>query len=135
LNPGRIANFPAKCWRAMDGAARTAAQHKIFRSTTSARAAGWGMMPKRISLPSAQPVTEPSIFTAKHHRAGWDSLSASGADPFANSGLMLLAIGLFSWVSKLNERSRVLAQQLAILRDSLDREIATRKSGHGPSPQ
>jgi len=70
-----------------------------------------------------------------HHRAGWDSLSASGADPFANSGLMLLAIELFSWVSKLNERSRVLAQQLAILRDSLDREIASRKSGNALSPQ
>ena len=42
-------------------------------------------------------------------------------------GLTLLVIELFSWVSKLNERSRVLAQQLAILRDSLDREIAGRK--------
>ncbi len=50
-------------------------------------------------------------------------------------GLTLLVIELFSWVSKLNERSRVLAQQLAILRDSLDREIASRKSGHGPSLQ
>jgi len=50
-------------------------------------------------------------------------------------GLTLLVIELFSWVSKLNERSRVLAQQLAILRDSLDREIASRKSGNGPSPQ
>ena len=37
-------------------------------------------------------------------------------------GLTLLVIELFSWVSKLNERSRVLAQQVAILRDSLDRE-------------
>ena len=43
-------------------------------------------------------------------------------------GLTLLVIELFSWVSKLNERSRVLAQQLAILRDSLDREIAGRKA-------
>jgi len=50
-------------------------------------------------------------------------------------GLTLLVIELFSWVSKLNERSRVLAQQLAILRDSLDREIASRKSGYGHSPQ
>jgi len=50
-------------------------------------------------------------------------------------GLTLLVIELFSWVSKLNERSRVLAQQLAILRDSLDREIASRKSGNAPSPQ
>lgn len=41
-------------------------------------------------------------------------------------GLTLLVIELFSWVSKLNERSRVLAQQVAILRDSLDREIANR---------
>jgi len=50
-------------------------------------------------------------------------------------GLTLLVIELFSWVSKLNERSRVLAQQLAILRDSFDREIASRKSGNGPSLQ
>jgi hypothetical protein len=50
-------------------------------------------------------------------------------------GLTLLVIELFSWVSKLNERSRVLAQQLAILRDSLDREIASRKSENGPSLQ
>ena len=92
-------------------------------------------MSRRISLRSARAVTERGIFIAKHHRAGWDSLSASGADPFANSGLTLLVIELFSWVSKLNERSRVLAQQLAILRDSLDREIASRKSSHGPSPQ
>jgi hypothetical protein len=39
-------------------------------------------------------------------------------------GLTLLVIQLFTWVSKLNERSRVLAQQLAILRDELDREVA-----------
>jgi hypothetical protein len=47
-------------------------------------------------------------------------------------GLTLLVIELFSWVSKLNERSRVLAQQIAILRDSLDREIAGR-GGTAPS--
>jgi len=41
-------------------------------------------------------------------------------------GLTLLVIELFTWVSKLNERSRVLAQQVALLRDSLDREIANR---------
>ena len=41
-------------------------------------------------------------------------------------GLTLLVIELFSWVSKLNERSRILAQQLAILRDTLDREMAKR---------
>src|ERR1700735_2376398 len=46
-------------------------------------------------------------------------------------GLTLLVIELFSWVSKLNERSRVLAQQLAILRDELDREIAKGRSEHG----
>jgi hypothetical protein len=44
-----------------------------------------------------------------------------------------LVIELFSWVSKLNERSRVLAQQLAILRDALDREIASHGPGVKPS--
>ena len=39
-------------------------------------------------------------------------------------GLTLLVIELFTWVSKLNERSRVLAQQLAILRDELEREMS-----------
>jgi hypothetical protein len=39
-------------------------------------------------------------------------------------GLTLLVIELFTWVSKLNERSRILSQQLAILRDELEREIA-----------
>jgi len=48
-------------------------------------------------------------------------------------GLTLLVIELFSWVSKLNERSRVLAQQLAILRDTFDREIASRESGPKPN--
>ena len=43
-------------------------------------------------------------------------------------GLTLLVIQLFTWVSKLNERSRVLAQQLAILRDELDREVAKNKN-------
>jgi hypothetical protein len=42
-------------------------------------------------------------------------------------GLTLLVIELFSWVSKLNERSRILTQQLAILRDALDREIARKQ--------
>lgn len=41
-------------------------------------------------------------------------------------GLTLLIIELYAWVSKLNERSRVLAQQVALLRDSLDRELAGR---------
>jgi len=43
-------------------------------------------------------------------------------------GLTLLVIQLFTWVSKLNERSRVLTQQLAILRDELDREIARNRA-------
>lgn len=42
-------------------------------------------------------------------------------------GLTLLIIELYAWVSKLNERSRVLAQQVALLRESLDREIAGRR--------
>jgi hypothetical protein len=50
-------------------------------------------------------------------------------------GLTLLVIELFSWVSKLNERSRILAQQLAILRDTLDREMASRGSAVQPTPQ
>lgn len=41
-------------------------------------------------------------------------------------GLTLLIIELYAWVSKLNERSRVLAQEIALLRDSLDRELAHR---------
>ena len=39
-------------------------------------------------------------------------------------GLTLLVIELFEWISKLNERSRVLAQQVALLWDRLDREKA-----------
>jgi hypothetical protein len=35
-------------------------------------------------------------------------------------GLTLLVIQLFAWVSKLNQRSRVLTQQLALLRDELN---------------
>ena len=41
-------------------------------------------------------------------------------------GLTLLVIELFVWISKLNERSRVLAQQVALLWDRLDRENAER---------
>jgi hypothetical protein len=41
----------------MDGVAKTAAQPKIFRSTIFAPAAGWEMMPKRISLRYARVVT------------------------------------------------------------------------------
>ena len=39
-------------------------------------------------------------------------------------GLTLLVIQLFAWVSKLNERSRALAQEVALLREGLDRELA-----------
>ena len=35
-------------------------------------------------------------------------------------GLTLLVIQLFAWVSKLNERSRILIQQVALLRDRLN---------------
>jgi hypothetical protein len=35
-------------------------------------------------------------------------------------GLTLLMIELFTWVSKLNERTRALSQQLALLQDRLD---------------
>jgi hypothetical protein len=41
----------------MGGVAKIAAEHEIFKSTTSARAAGWEMMPKRISLRYARVVT------------------------------------------------------------------------------
>jgi hypothetical protein len=46
-------------------------------------------------------------------------------------GLTLLIIELYAWVSKLNERSRVLAQQVALLRDSLEREL----TGRGVPPR
>jgi hypothetical protein len=36
-------------------------------------------------------------------------------------GLTLLVIELFVWISKLNERSRILSQQVALLWDHLDR--------------
>ena len=39
----------------------------------------------------------------------------------AIAGLTLLIIELFAWVSKLNDRTRVLTQQLAILQDRVDR--------------
>jgi hypothetical protein len=46
-------------------------------------------------------------------------------------GLTLLVIQLFAWVSKLNVRSRILVQQVALMRDQLD-EIAkhTHKNAH-----
>ena len=37
-------------------------------------------------------------------------------------GLTLLIIELFTWVSKLNERTRVLSQELAVLRERLERQ-------------
>jgi len=40
----------------------------------------------------------------------------------AIAGLTLLIIELFAWVSKLNDRTRVLTQQLALLRERFDRE-------------
>ena len=48
-------------------------------------------------------------------------------------GLTLLVIELFSWVSKLNERSRTLAQQLAILRDTMERDVAGRAGNTKPN--
>lgn len=39
-------------------------------------------------------------------------------------GLTLLVIQLFAWVSKLNQRSRYLTQQLALLQEQLNRVIA-----------
>jgi hypothetical protein len=42
-------------------------------------------------------------------------------------GLTLLVIQLFAWVSKLNERSRILVQQLALMRDQLN-QIAEHKT-------
>jgi len=69
LNPRFTASFRARFSHATRGAAKTAARRKIFRSITSARAAGWGMMPKRISLRSARAVTELDISIAKQHKA------------------------------------------------------------------
>ena len=40
----------------------------------------------------------------------------------AIAGLILLIIYLFAWVSRLNDRTRVLTQQLALLRERFDRE-------------
>ncbi|MGC2109161.1 MAG: DUF2304 domain-containing protein [Candidatus Korobacteraceae bacterium] len=40
----------------------------------------------------------------------------------AIAGLTLLIIELFAWVSKLNDRTRVLTQQLAILNERFDRQ-------------
>ena len=50
-------------------------------------------------------------------------------------GLTLLVIELFSWVSMLNERSRLLAQQVALLRDALDRHVASQQDAPGTPAQ
>ena len=50
-------------------------------------------------------------------------------------GLTLLVIELFSWVSMLNERSRLLAQQVALLRDALDRHVAVQQDVPGAPAQ
>jgi len=42
----------------------------------------------------------------------------------AIAGLTLLIIELFAWVSKLNDRTRVLTQQLAILNERFDRQTS-----------
>jgi len=42
---------------------------------------------------------------------------------FAIAGLALLIIELFVWISKLNDRTRVLTQQLAILHERVNREL------------
>jgi hypothetical protein len=38
------------------------------------------------------------------------------------AGLTLLIIELFAWVSKLNDRTRILTQQLAVLTERIERE-------------
>jgi len=43
----------------------------------------------------------------------------------AVTGLTLLIIELFAWVSKLNDRTRVLIQELAILRERFETETRT----------
>ena len=48
-------------------------------------------------------------------------------------GLTLLVIQLFVWASRLNERSRVLAQQLALLGDELKRVTERTRALEGTS--
>lgn len=50
----------------------------------------------------------------------------------AIAGLTLLIIELFAWVSKLNDRTRVLTQQLAILSERWEQERVT--AGAQPNP-
>ena len=45
-------------------------------------------------------------------------------------GLTLLVIQLFAWVSKLNERSRVLTQQVAILGEQIERVMQRTQGGN-----
>jgi len=52
----------------MRGAVKTAVWSMIFKSTTCVPAAGWELMPRRISLRYAQLVIELGIFIAKHKR-------------------------------------------------------------------
>src|SRR5579871_4370689 len=49
------------------------------------------------------------------------SYTASGVSFIVNAGLAVLVIELFVWISKLNDRSRVLTQQVALLWDRLER--------------
>jgi hypothetical protein len=47
----------------------------------------------------------------------------------AIAGLTLLIIELFAWVSKLNDRTRILTQQLGILSERFDREQSELRAG------
>src|SRR5271157_1606129 len=46
----------------------------------------------------------------------------------AIAGLTLLIIELFTWISKLNDRTRILTQQIAILHERVNRELGTAES-------
>jgi hypothetical protein len=54
---------------------------------------------------------------------------------FAIAGQTLLIIELFVWISKLNDRTRILAQQLAILRERVDHEPHTVRRGSGDNKE
>jgi len=49
-------------------------------------------------------------------------------------GLSLLVIELFTWVSKLNERTKALSQQLALLQDRLEAGRRVPVQGHRDEP-
>lgn len=51
----------------------------------------------------------------------------------AISGLTLLIIELFAWVSKLNDRTRTLTQELAILRERFNHQQTAANGNKGPS--